>query len=236
MLGLIGKKVGMTQIYREDGSVVPVTVVQVTPNVVVSVKTKDTHGYSAVELAFGEQKESRLTKPALGRYKKINVKPHRVSAEFRTDRAQEYTVGTQILAEHLQAGQIIDVQGRSKGKGFQGVIKMHHFSGGNDSHGNSVSHRRPGATGQRTSPGRTIAGKKLPKHMGDQNVTIKNLEVVGIETEQHLVLVRGAIPGCKTGQIFLYPHSNDFEGKVLTSQKEQKDKKAPAAQTETQTA
>lgn len=217
MLGLIGKKVGMTQIYREDGAVVPVTVVEVSPNVVVEIKTKEKHGYSAIALASELQKESRTTKPVAGKFKKAGVEPHKHVVEFRTDRPTDYKIGQKITVEHLQTGDFLDVQGRSKGKGFQGVMKLYHFAGGNDSHGNSISHRKPGSTGQRTSPGRTMPGKKLPRRMGDETVTTKNLKIASVEVEQNLVLIRGAIPGGKKAQVCLFPHSKEFETKVLSA-------------------
>lgn len=215
MLGLIGRKLGMTQIYREDGSVVPVTVVHVAPNVVLAQKTVGNCGYNAIQVAHEEQKQGRLSRPVLGQFKKAKVAPHRHIREFRTERAAEFPVGSKISAAALSVGDRLNVQGRSKGKGFQGVIKRHHFAGGCDSHGNSLSHRVPGSIGQNTYPGRVIKGKKLPGHMGDKTVTVKNLEVVGVEAEQGIVLVLGAIPGGQNARVFLYPQGPEFEDRVL---------------------
>ena len=217
MLGLTGEKLGMTQIYNKDGSVVPVTVVRVSPNVVTSVKTADRHGYNAVQMAHHEQKEHRMNKAQLGLFKKVKVAAHNHLKEFRTDRAPEYTIGMKITAAAFVAGDQIDVQAESKGRGFQGVMKRHGFGGGPDSHGNSVSHRVPGSVGQNTYPARVIPGKKMPGHMGSERITTKNLEVVATEPEQNLILVKGAVPGGKNGRVYLYPHSADFETKILAA-------------------
>jgi len=225
MMGLIGKKLGMTQIYREDGTVVPVTVVSVVPNTVVGLKTMDNAGYNAVQMAHEEQKESRINKPLMGQFKKAKVAPHKHVKEFRTDRANEYKVGMKVNVGSLNVGEKVNVQGVSKGKGFQGVMKKFHFSGGCDSHGNSVSHRAPGSIGQGTYPGRVIKGTKLPAHMGDETKTVKNLEVIGIESEQNIILIKGALPGAQNTTLYIYPHNKDFEGKFLTKDTDDKDAK-----------
>jgi len=216
MLGIMAKKLGMTQVFAND-SVVPVTVVSVDPNVVLDVKTREKHGYNAVQLGYGQKKEKHLTKADIGNFKKVKQDPMQKLKEFRTDRAAEYKVGTQINVSFLGEGEKIDVQGTSKGKGFQGVMKRFNFSGGNDSHGASVSHRVPGSIGQCTYPGRVIPGKKLPGHMGNQTVTVKNLVIVGIEEEQNILLIKGAVPGSNNSKITIYPHSQEFENKVLSS-------------------
>jgi len=226
MLGLIGKKLGMTQVYGDDGVVVPVTIVEVLPNVVTALLTNDKNGYNAVQLGNQEQKESRMTKPLVGKFKKIKLPTFYNIKEFRTDRAQDYKVGQKITIEHLEIGEKINIQGQSKGKGFQGVMKRYHFSGGNDSHGNSVSHRVPGSIGQNTSPGRVIPGKRMPGHMGDETVTVKNLEIVGKEVEQNLVLIKGAVPGSRSSKVVLYPHSMEFENKILAGNDKSKQEKA----------
>lgn len=228
MLGLIGEKLGMTQVYEDDGSVVPVTVVKVTPNTVVGVKSKDKHGYAAVQLAARDQKESRLNKPQIGQFKKIKVSPKSVIKEFRTDRAVDFKVGQEVSIEHLVAGDKINVCGRSKGKGFQGVMRLYNFAGGCDSHGTSVAHRVPGSIGQGTYPGKVIKNTKLPRHMGDDNLTVKNLKIVGIEAEQNILLVKGALPGARSATVFLYPHSAEFESKVLAGGDDKAEGDAPA--------
>jgi large subunit ribosomal protein L3 len=216
MLGIIGEKIGMTQIYdNEAGFVVPVTVVRVLPNVVTAIRTKEKCGYNAVQLGYGEQKESRISKSVLGTLKKAGIKPVKVLKEFRTDRSVDYKVGTLLTAKTLVAGDKIDVQGTSKGRGFQGVMKRHNFKGGRDSHGNSLSHRVPGSIGQRAYPGRVFPGKKMPGHMGDVTVTLKNLVIVGVEVEQNLILIKGAIPGGNRMRVSIIPHSADFEKRAL---------------------
>lgn len=217
MLGIIGKKLGMTQIYAQDSSVVPVTVIEIQPNYVLSVKTKDKHGYSAVQLASFDQKEQRLSKADLGNFKKANTKVCRESKEFRTDRASDYKVGMVIDIKEFVAGEKIDVTGTSKGKGFQGVMKRHHFAGGRDSHGCSVSHRVPGSIGQRTYPGKVIKGKKMPGQMGNATSTIQNLEIAAVEADRNLILVKGAVPGFKSSTVYIYLHSSEFENKILNA-------------------
>ena len=219
MFGIIGEKLGMTQIYDKEGTVVPVTVVRIEPNTVSSVKTKEQHGYNAIQLAHGEQKPQRMTKASVGLFKKHKLTPRRHLKEFATERSAEYQVGMSVTVSCFNAGDVVDIQGVSKGKGFQGVMKKYHFSGGTDSHGNSVSHRKPGSIGQNTYPGRVIPGKKLPGQMGDQTVTVKNLEVVGTEPEQNIVLIKGALPGSRNALVYLYTHAQDFENRVFTANK-----------------
>ncbi|MBU0504904.1 50S ribosomal protein L3 [bacterium] len=219
MFGMIGEKLGMTQVYDKDGLAVPVTVVMVEPNVVASVMTSDANGYNAIQLAHQEQKATRLSKAMQGHYKKNKVSTYKHLKEFRTNRSSEYQVGMKVTVSCLENGDKIDIQGMSKGKGFQGVMKRHNFRGGCDSHGNSVSHRVPGSIGMCTYPGRVIKGKKMPGQMGHENTTVKNLEVVGTELDQNLVLIKGALPGANHSRIYIYPHSNDFENKVLAANK-----------------
>lgn len=217
MLGLIGKKIGMTHVYAKDDSFVPVTVVQVMPHVILSVKTKDKNRYSAVQLACKEKKEDKVKKPLRGQFKAGKLDCFSWIKEFRTERSQDFQIGFQVKVEALKVGEKVDIQGTSKGKGFQGVIKRHGFAGGCDSHGNSVSHRVPGSIGQNSYPGRVIPNKRMPGHMGAKTVTMKNLEVVGIEGEQNIVLIKGAIPGSNNSRIYIYPSSSDFETRVLAN-------------------
>lgn len=217
MLGLVAEKVGMTQIYDTEGALVPVTVVRLVPNVVTAVRTVAKNGYAGIQVGFGEQKEKRVKKPQRGYFKKNSLKNFGLLKEFRTDSAESFSIGAEIRADVLNAGDVIDIQGSSKGKGFQGVMKRWNFAGGRDSHGNSLSHRVPGSIGQRAYPGRVFPGKKMPGQMGNANVTTKNLKIVGIEAEQNLVLIRGAVPGGKNSTVFIYPKAGDFAERVAKS-------------------
>lgn len=215
MLGLVAKKLGMTQIFDENGALVPVTVLLLSSNVVCQVKTPEKNGYASIQVGFGSQKEQRLNKPQREFFKKNNLKSFALLKEFRTDKAHQFSVGMELKASLLNVGDIVDVQGTSKGRGFQGVMKRWHFAGGRDSHGCSVSHRVPGSIGQRAYPGRVFPGKKMPGHMGDVTITTKNLKIVAVEAEQNLVLVRGNVPGAKNARVFIYPRVADFAGRVL---------------------
>lgn len=217
MIGIVGEKIGMTQIYAEDGAFIPVTVVRVGTNVICAVKLAEKHGYSGIQVGYGEKREKLVNKPQRGYFKKNKLKNFGLLREFRTDKSDNFPIGAELTAELLNVGDKIDVQGTSKGKGFQGVMKRWHFAGGADSHGCSVSHRVPGSIGQRAYPGRVFPGKKMPGQMGDQTVTLKNLTVVGIELEQDLVLIRGAVPGARGAKICIYPLAGDFEARVLKS-------------------
>lgn len=220
MSGLIAEKLGMTQIYDKEGNFVPVTVLRILPNVVTAIRSPDKNGYGAVQLGYGEKKAHRLTSPEAGFYKKNHLKPSLVLKEFRSARHHEYKLGAVIEAVALSPGDIVKVQGVSKGKGFQGVMKRWHFAGGTDSHGNSVSHRAPGSIGQRTSPGRVFTLKKLPGHMGDRTISVKNLSVVAVEAEQNLVLIRGSVPGPNNARVIIHPLSvKSFEDRVLAKMK-----------------
>ena len=194
--GLIGKKVGMTQIFDEAGKVIPVTVIEAGPCVVAQIKTKETDGYDAVQLGFGEIKEKKLNKPVKGHFAKANVTPKKHLREFRLDSLENIKVGDELKADVFAAGDKIDVQGTSKGKGFQGVIKRHGQSRGPMGHG-SMYHRRPGSMGPTSTPGRVFKGKKLPGHMGRVTVTIQNLDVVRVDMDKNVILVRGSVPGAK---------------------------------------
>ena len=193
---LIGKKVGMTQIFDENGAVIPVTVIEAGPCTVVQVKTVETDGYDAVKLGFGSVKESKLNKPEKGNFKKANLEPKKHLREFRLDSVENVTVGSELKADVFASGEKVDIQGTTKGKGFQGVIKRHGQHRGPMGHG-SMYHRRPGSMGPTSTPGRVFKGKKLPGHMGVDTVTIQNLEVVRVDLDKNVILVKGSVPGCK---------------------------------------
>ena len=193
---LIGKKVGMTQIFDEEGKVIPVTAIEVGPCTVTQIKTVEQDGYSAVQLGFGEIKEKKLTRPAKGHFTKSNITPKKYLREFKLDQASELKVGDELKADVFEIGDKVDIQGTSKGKGFQGVIKRHGQSIGPMGHG-SMYHRRPGSMGPTSTPGRVFPGKKLPGHMGCLTVTIQNLEVVKVDLDKNVILVKGSVPGAK---------------------------------------
>ena len=193
---LIGKKVGMTQIFDENGTVIPVTVIEAGPCVVAQVKTLDNDGYEAVQLGFGDVKEKHLNKPEKGHFSKANVTAKKHLREFRLDSIEGIKVGDELKADIFAAGEKIDVQGTSKGKGFQGVIKRHGQHRGPMGHG-SMYHRRPGSMGATSTPGRVFKGKKLPGHMGRVTVTIQNLDVVRVDMDKNVILVKGSVPGAK---------------------------------------
>jgi len=198
---ILGKKIGMTQVFDENGIVIPVTVIQAGPCAVVQKKTVENDGYTAIRLGFEDVPEKKLNKPELGLFKKINVTPKRYLREFRTDDVDKFEVGQQInVADMFASGDRIDVTGISKGKGFQGVMKRFGSSRGPESHG-SKYHRRVGTMGAGTSPGRVFKGKKLPGHMGKDKVTVLNLNVVRVDSERNLLLVKGAVPGPKGGLV-----------------------------------
>ena len=194
--GLIGKKIGMTQIFNEEGKVIPVTVIEAGPCVVSQVKTEETDGYNSIQLGFGAIKESKVNKPERGHFTKANIAPARYLREFRVDSIEDVKVGDELKADIFMAGDKIDIQGTSKGKGFQGVIKRHGQHRGPMGHG-SMYHRRPGSTGSTSTPGRVFKGKKLPGHMGAETVTIQNLEVIKVDLDKNIILVKGSVPGAK---------------------------------------
>ena len=199
MKGILGKKIGMTQIFTEVGEVVPVTVVEAGPVVITQIKTVEKDGYNAVQVGFGDVKEKSLNKPQKGHLAAANtLKKH--LKEFRVDSVEGYTVGQEIKADLFAAGEMIDVTGISKGKGFQGPIKRHGQSRGPESHG-SRYHRRPGSMGACSFPGRVFKNKKLAGHMGSVKVTVQNLEVVRVDADKNLILVKGAIPGPKGSMV-----------------------------------
>jgi large subunit ribosomal protein L3 len=196
MKTIIGKKVGMTQIFDEKGKVIPVTVIEAGPCVVAQVKTVETDGYNAIQLGFGDVKESKLNKPERGHFAKANLSNKKHLREFRVEDFEDLTVGSEIKADAFEAGDKIDVQGTTKGKGFQGVIKRHGQSRGPMGHG-SMYHRRPGSMGPTSTPGRVFKGKKLPGHMGSVTVTIQNLDIVAVDMDKNVILVKGSVPGAK---------------------------------------
>jgi large subunit ribosomal protein L3 len=200
---MVGKKIGMTQIFDEKGLVIPVSVIQAGPLTVVQKKTVENDGYDAIKVGYESIKEKKLNKPNLGQFTKTKLAPMKYLKEFRLEDISGYEVGQEIKAEDMfQSGDKIDVSGMSKGKGFQGVTKRFGQKTGPKTHG-SMYHRRPGSMGSGTSPGRVFKGKKLPGHMGMDNTTIKNLEVVRVDTDRNLILIRGAVPGPKGGLLVI---------------------------------
>lgn len=194
--GIIGKKIGMTQIFDEKGNVIPVTVIETAGNVVAQVKTVETDGYNAIQLGYGEVKDKHINKPEAGHFAKAKLANKKHLREFRMDSVENYKVGDEVKADIFTAGEKIDVQGTSKGKGFQGVIKRHGQHRGPMGHG-SMYHRRPGSMGSTSTPGRVFKGKKLPGHMGKVTVTIQNLDVVRVDMDKNVILVKGSVPGPK---------------------------------------
>ena len=192
---LLGRKVGMTQIFSEHGKVIPVTVIEAGPCTVVQIKTKDADGYEAIQLGFGEVKEKKLIRPVKGHFTKANVAPKKHLREFRLEEIS-YNVGDEIKADIFTAGEAVDVTGTTKGKGFQGVIKRHGQSRGPMGHG-SMYHRRPGSMGSTSTPGRVYKGKNLPGHMGHETVTVQNLEIVRVDLDKNVLLIKGSVPGNK---------------------------------------
>ena len=204
MVGLIGRKLGMTQIFTEDGSIVPVTVVEAGPCPVVQVRDAEKDGYRAVQLAFYETRESRLNKPEKGHLAKHGAKPHKILREFRVDESSELKSGDVLTVEQVEEGAHVDVVGTSKGRGFQGVVKRHGFGGGPASHGSKTGNL-PGSIGQSAYPARVLKGTRLPGHMGDARVTVPNLRVVKVDTDRNLVLIRGAVPGSRNSIVMIRP-------------------------------
>jgi len=204
-LGLVGRKVGMTRIFSEEGVSIPVTVIEVEPNRVSQIKTIETDGYVAVQVVTGSRRASRVTRPMAGHYKKAGIEPGRGAWEFRVDSVDGIELGSEFKVDLFENGQIVDVSGVSKGKGFQGGVKRHNFRTQDMTHGNSLSHRANGSIGQNQTPGRVFKGKKMSGHMGAANVTTQNLQVVSVDAERNLLLIRGAIPGAKSGDVIVRP-------------------------------
>ncbi len=203
-IGIVGRKSGMTRIFTDEGHSVPVTVVEVTPNRVTQVKGVETDGYAAVQVTVGEKRSSRIPKPQKGHFAKAEVESGRGLWEFRSE-GQDYQVGSEITVGLFEAGQKVDVTGTSKGKGFAGGVKRWNFRTQDASHGNSLSHRAPGSIGQCQTPGRVFKGKKMAGHMGAERVTTQNLEVVKVDVERNLILIKGAIPGAPGGDVIVRP-------------------------------
>ncbi len=204
-IGLVGRKSGMTRIFTEKGDSIPVTVIEVEPNRITQVKSADTDGYSAVQVTVGTRRASRVTKAEAGHLAKANAEAGRDLFELRNDTEEAFEVGSALTVETFEAGQKIDVTGTSKGKGFAGAVKRWNFAMQDATHGNSISHRAPGSIGQCQTPGRVFKGKKMSGHMGSERVTVQNLEVVRVDAERNLLLVKGAVPGAPGGDVIVRP-------------------------------
>lgn len=206
-IGVVGKKAGMTRIFTEEGNSIPVSVIEITSNRIAQIKTDETDGYQAIQVTTGAKKASRVNKPMAGHYAKAGVEAGRGLWEFRieSDEAADLEVGGEISLEMFEAGQKVDVTGRTIGKGFQGGIKRHNFTMQDATHGNSVSHRSNGSIGMCQTPGRVIKGKKMSGHMGNVQRTIQSLELVRVDAERGLLLIKGSIPGAKGGDVIIKP-------------------------------
>lgn len=216
MKGILGKKIGMTQVFAKDGKLIPVTVVSVEPNVVMQIKTKETDGYEAIQLGFATKKEKHSTKAEMGHAKKANAAPKRFLKEIKGVEVSNYELGQEIKCDVFEAGEIVDVTGTSKGKGFQGVIKRYNQSRGPMGHG-SQYHRGVGSMGT-LRPMRVFKGKKLPGHMGNETVTIQNLEVVAIDLDENVILIKGNIPGPKNSFVVIKSSIKNSDAKVEASE------------------
>jgi len=204
MLGIIGRKVGMTQVFNEKGEAVPATLIEAGPCPIVQVKTQEKDGYTALQLGFGDKREKNLTKPVIGQYKKAGVPARAMLREFLIDDVGEYKAGQEIKVDIFEIGKKVDVVATSIGRGFQGTTKRHGFTGGKATHG-VTTHRQPGSIGASAFPSRVIKGKRLPGRMGGKRVTMKNLQVVAVDPEQSLLVVRGSIPGPVRGFVLVRP-------------------------------
>lgn len=204
-IGLMGKKCGMTRVFDEEGNSIPVTVLLVEPNRICQIKNIETDGYNAVQVAYGKKLPNRINNALRGHYRKFEVEPGTGLKEFRLDDLEAVEVGAEWKVELFEKGQKVDVSAVSKGKGFQGVIKRYGFRTQDASHGNSLSHRAPGSIGQRQDPGRVFKGKKMGGHMGSRNRTIQNLEVVRVDAENNVILIKGAVPGAISGWVLISP-------------------------------
>ena len=206
-LGLVGRKIGMTRIFADDGASIPVTVLDMSSNHVSQIKTADVDGYDAIQIAYGTRKASRINKAQAGHFAKAGVEGARGMAEFRVaaDIAAQHQAGAAVSVEIFQAGQLVDVSGVTQGKGFAGTIKRHHFGSQRATHGNSRSHNVPGSIGQAQDPGRIFPGKRMSGHLGAAKRTIQNLEVVRVDVERQLLLIKGAVPGSKGGDVVVAP-------------------------------
>jgi large subunit ribosomal protein L3 len=206
-IGLVGRKCGMTRIFTDLGESIPVTVVEALPNKVTLVRTAERDGYRAVQVTTGQARPGKLAKAQLGHFAKHNTDPGEGLWEFRVanGEAQDIEPGSELTVDYFAAGQMVDVVGTSKGKGFAGTVKRHNFRTQDNTHGNSVSHRVPGSIGQNQTPGRVFKGKKMSGHMGQERVTTPNLQVVRVDPERNLLLIRGSVPGAASGRIMVFP-------------------------------
>ena len=205
-IGIVGRKSGMTRVFTDEGVSVPVTVVEVLPNRVTQIKELETDGYRAIQVTTGDRKASKVSKPAAGHYAKAGTAAGDGLWEFRLEGSEEaFEVGSELTVERFEQGQIVDVAGRSKGKGFQGAVKRWNFSMQDATHGSSLSHRAPGSIGQCQTPGRVFKGKKMAGHMGAERVTTQGLEVVRVDSERNLLLIKGAVPGAPGGHVIVRP-------------------------------
>ena len=205
MVGLVGKKLGMTRVFNEKGASVPVTVIEVLPNLVTQVKTLENDGYQSIQVTTGTKKASRVSRAEKGHFAKAKVEAGRGLWEFRTTSDDKFEVGASIHVEAFTEGQIVDVQATSKGKGFAGTVKRWNFRTQDATHGNSRSHRVPGSIGQRQTPGRVFKNKKMCGHLGAEQVTVQNLDIVRIDKEKNVILIRGAVPGAPGGDVIILP-------------------------------
>ncbi|HIN28965.1 MAG: 50S ribosomal protein L3 [Candidatus Poribacteria bacterium] len=201
--GILGRKVGMTQVFDESGEAIPVTVIEAGPCTVVQIKTTERDGYNAVQIGFFDRKDSKFNKPKLGHFEKANVEPKRYLKELRVDVPDDISVGSAIDSSTFSVGDLVDVTGVSKGKGFAGVVKRWGFAGGRKSHGGEQDHRRPGSIGQSAQPSRVFKGQKMPGRMGNKKATVQNLQVVKADPERNLLLVKGAVPGSRNGLLVI---------------------------------
>ncbi len=206
-IGIIGRKAGMTRVFTEEGESIPVTVIEATPNRVTQVKTDDTDGYAALQVTAGAKRGNQVSKPSAGHFAKAGVEAGRGLWELRLEGEEgaDLEAGAELGVTQFEAGQMVDVTGTSKGKGFAGTVKRHNFRTQDATHGNSVSHRAPGSIGQNQTPGRVFKGKKMSGHMGDERVTTQNLEVVRVDAERNLLLIKGAVPGAAGGTVTVRP-------------------------------
>ncbi len=204
-IGIVGRKSGMTRVFTEEGVSLPVSVIEVSPNRITQVKNVETDGYSAVQITKGSRRASRVTKAEAGHFAKANTEAGHGVWELRNDEGEAFEVGGEITVAAFEAGQVVDVTGVSKGKGFAGGVKRWNFAMQDATHGNSISHRAPGSIGQCQTPGRVFKGKKMAGHMGAEQVTIQNLEIVRVDAERNLLLVKGAIPGAPGGDVIVRP-------------------------------
>ncbi len=204
-IGIVGIKRGMTRVFTEDGVSIPVTVVEADPNRIAQLKTTDVDGYEAVQITTGSRKANRISKAEAGHYKKAGVEAGRGLWEFRVNSLDGFEVGGEVKVDIFEAGQKVDVTGTSKGKGYAGAIKRWNFRGQDSTHGNSLSHRAPGSIGQNQTPGRVFKGKKMSGHMGAERVTVQTLEVVRVDAERNLLLIKGAVPGATGGDVIVRP-------------------------------